>query len=126
MVVYEHIALECDTVEHAKMLYEEVFGCSFVKSFDLAKEFVEQVFSVKKDVKALVYEAETGIFEVFITGKRIIPNSFSHVCISVDDMNKFFLRCETIGLNPYTVQKNKKSYCFVRDMIGNLFEVKEK
>jgi catechol 2,3-dioxygenase-like lactoylglutathione lyase family enzyme len=126
MVVLEHIALECDTVDHAKMLYEDVFACSFVKSFDLPKDFVEQVFSVNKEIKALVYKAETGIYEVFITGKKSIPNSFSHVCISVDDMKDFSVRCDAIGLKPYTVQKNKKSYWFVRDMIGNLFEVKEK
>lgn len=129
MVVLEHVAIECDTINHAKQLYEDVLGCLLLKSFDLSKEFTEQVFSLKKEVKALVYKAETGIYEVFITGesrKEHPSKGFSHICISVDNINEFFVCCEEHGLEPFTVEKNKKAYYFFRDMNGNLFEVKEK
>ena len=126
MVHVEHIALECDSVEHAKMIYEDVFQCSFVRSFDLSEDFSEQVFSIKKAVSAFVYQAKSGIFEVFVTGVTTVTSGFGHVCISVPNMAEFFTQCEKNGLKPYTVNKNEKSYVFVRDMVGNLFEVKSR
>lgn len=126
MVHLEHIALECDTVQHAKMVYEDVFQCSFLRSFDLSKDFSKEVFSIEKEVTALVYQAESGMFEVFVTGTKKVSGGFGHVCISVPDMNMFLDQCNKSGLNPYTVKKNEKSYVFVRDMVGNLFEVKSK
>ncbi|MDG6219657.1 MAG: VOC family protein, partial [Candidatus Thermoplasmatota archaeon] len=111
MVVLEHVAIECDTVDHAKQFYENVLGCSLAKSFDLPIEFTEQVFSLKKEVKALVYKGEIGIFEVFITeesGNKTLVKGFSHVCISVDNIKEFFVHCEENGLRPFTVEKNKK------------------
>lgn len=124
MVHLEHIALECDTIQHAKMVYEDIFQCSFLKSFVLSKDFAKEVFSIKKEVTVLVFQAESGMFEVFVTGNTKVLNRFEHVCISVSDMNVFFNQCHKNGLKPYTVKKNEKSYAFVRDMVGNLFEVK--
>jgi catechol 2,3-dioxygenase-like lactoylglutathione lyase family enzyme len=126
MVGIEHVALECDSIEHAQMLYEDVFQCSLERSFELPSEFADQVFSVKKNVKAFVYKADNNIFEVFITNIKDVSNGFSHVCISVNNMTDFFSRCKKNDLNLYTVRKNEKQYVFLRDMIGNLFEVKEK
>jgi len=125
MVRINHIALECDTREHAKMVFEDVFQCSLLRSFEVPSEFAEKVFSIKKEVTALVYQAENSVFEIFITGVKIISKDFSHVCIEVSDMDEFFSRCDTIGLKPYIVTKNQKQYVFVRDIVGNLFEVKE-
>ena len=117
MVSIEHIALE--------WLYETLFQCSFVKSFSLPSDFAYQVFSVKKEVDAFVYKAESGIFEVFITGETTKRASCQHVCISVKSVEEFLSRCKQVGLEPYTVAKNEKTYVFMRDMVGNLFEIKE-
>lgn len=126
MVDIEHVAIECDSIEHAKMVYENVFQCSLERSFDLGKEFSEKVFSIRSDVKALVYKAENNMFEVFITDRQVVSNGFSHVCISIRDMNDFFNRCKKNDLKPYIVRKNEKEYVFLRDMVGNLFEVKKR
>lgn len=124
LVSLEHVALECDTKEHAIQLYERLFECLLLKSFSLPQEFVEQVFFVKKTVEVYVYRSTSGIFEVFITGKRKQNRGCQHVCIGVKNMIDFTDRCEQIGLIPYTKTKGEKEYVFINDMIGNIFEIK--
>ncbi len=125
MVSIEHVALECDTKEHAIMLYERVFDCTLVKNFSLSEEFVEQVFSVHKSVDVLVYRSSSGVFEVFITGVRKQELNCQHICIGVPDMERFVSSCKLVGLEPYTVIKAEKKYTFLRDMVGNVFEIKD-
>ncbi len=124
MVSLEHVALECDTKEHMIQLYEDVFECSLLKRFSLTKEYVEQIFSVKKAVDVYVYQSISGIFEVFIIEKRNRNQGCRHVCIGVKNMIDFTNRCKKIGLIPYTRTKNEKKYVFIQDTVGNIFEIK--
>jgi len=121
----EHVALECDTLEHAIMLFEKVFDCTLMKSFSLSEDFVEQVFFVRKKVDVYVYKCSSGVFEVFITGVGKHELSCQHICIGVPDMARFVSSCKNIGLEPYTIIRNEKKYTFLRDMVGNVFEIKE-
>ncbi|MFH1013790.1 MAG: hypothetical protein V1769_04705 [Thermoplasmatota archaeon] len=125
MVSIEHIALECDTLDHAIMLFEKVFDCTLVKSFSLSEDFVEQVFSVHKSVDVHVYRSSFGVFEVFITGVVKHEISCQHICIGIPDMARFVSSCKNVGLEPYTIIRNEKQYTFLRDMVGNVFEIKE-
>lgn len=125
-VSLEHVALECDTKEHAALLYETLFGCSVLKTFSLPKEFTKQVFSINKAIDVIVYQSTNGIFEVFITENKKQKHDYYHVCIGVKNIDEFTNRCKAIGIVPFIRAKGEKQYVFIQDMVGNLFEIKLK
>jgi catechol 2,3-dioxygenase-like lactoylglutathione lyase family enzyme len=125
MVAIEHVALECDTIDHAKQLYEDLFGCKLVKKFVLSASLSQEVFSINQPIDVVVYSSSSGIFEIFITGKTDELAGFRHVCISVKDIESFLYDCEQLHIETIIVEKNEKRYVFLRDTIGNIFEIKQ-
>jgi len=125
MVAIEHVALECDTIDHAKQLYEDLFRCTTVKTFVLSSLLSQQIFSVNNPVEVVVYNSCSGVFEVFITGGKKEPSGFQHVCISVNDIESFLNDCERLHFKTIIVEKNNKRYVFLHDLVGNVFEIKQ-
>ena len=62
--------------------------------------------------------------EVFIHPFSHTP-SYVHLCVGVTDKTVFIDRCAATGLAPYEVTKGEKHLLFVRDFVGNLYEIKE-
>ena len=91
----------------------------------LTPKLAKQIFGIKEDVLALSYENENTRFEVFIT-EQLTKNRFEHTCIIINNKEEFIQRCKKHGIQPNLVEKDDKTYLFVRDFSNNLYEVKEK
>lgn len=125
MVAIEHIALECNSLDNAKLLYEDLFGCTLVKTFVLSSALSNEVFSINRTVDVVVYKSCSGVFEVFITEREQRISGFQHICISVKDIESFLNDCKRLKFETITIEKNGKRYVFLRDTIGNVFEIKK-
>lgn len=121
--VVQHVAVECDSQEHAERFFSELLGLPKVKSTLLSKELSVEIFGIGEDVRFDFYAEGTTRFEVFISQRQRQP-TYAHVCIEVDDKDDFVLRCRHQGLEPFFVDKDGKQLLFVRDYSGNLYEIK--
>ena len=120
----EHIGLQCSNKDEAILFFQEVCGFSLMKSFELNNELSKKIFSIDKSIDVLVFKKKGVYFEIFINQSGCDKN-YSHVCLSVGNLDKFFETCKLHGLKPFSVMKNEKELFFVRDFSENLYEVKK-
>ncbi|MFW9896792.1 MAG: VOC family protein [Candidatus Thorarchaeota archaeon] len=97
---------------------------SDIKSSDLMEKF----FGVKTDVHTILYGNNNVEFEVFITEKKEkAKDTFTHPCIAVNNRDGFLNKAISLGLPTIKVYRKESNsyYLFVKDLFGNLFEIKE-
>lgn len=124
-VTVHHVALQCRDRQGAVDFFTRVLGLQLVKSFFLSRELSAEIFNVDEKVEVLVFENQDVYFEVFIS-ERLIDPGFTHVCVSVSDVELFLDRCKQVGVESFFVEKGGKQLLFVRDVDGNLFEIKKR
>ncbi|MDY6865967.1 MAG: hypothetical protein SVY15_08380, partial [Halobacteriota archaeon] len=73
------------------------------------------------------YKDDEVHFEIFLFEKSEPTFGFNHVCISVSDREGFIDRCVEMGIEFTKLPKGDDDiFLFVKDLDGNIFEVKEK
>ena len=128
MVLIKHVALCMDSKDHARSFYQDVLHAELVKEFFISSSLVKDIFSMdieEEILSVMVFEVENMLFEIFIHDK-LVPSSFNHVCISVDDLKGFIKQCRKLNLAVLNIKKEEKILVFIKDYSGNLFEIKVK
>ena len=119
-----HAAIHSDTIDHAHRFFHSILGLNQIKKFSLTTDLSQKIFSLNQPVDVIVYGNENIQIEVFIAPDIPQP-SYEHLCIKVPSKEDFIVRCNTVGLQPYFVDKGDKQLLFVRDFSHNLYEIKE-
>jgi catechol 2,3-dioxygenase-like lactoylglutathione lyase family enzyme len=120
-----HIAILYSDRKKAETFFIKILGLKFNKTFTLSKELSNNIFNINEEVSVDVYRNNDSYFEVFITKLRT-EHSYEHICIEVDDKEKFVKTCKKYKIKPKYVKKSDKYLLFIRDFSGNLYEIKEK
>lgn len=115
-------------MENTDLFYGRLLGLERTEPKTLPREMAEALFGVETDLTIVYYQDENNQFELFIhpdlkcfNGAR---GNVSHDCIQVDDKDGFVEKCEKSGCEALQVPKGDKVLIFVKDLDGNLFEVK--
>lgn len=117
-----------DSRDHAIQFYVNLLNAYLVKEFQISRDLVQRIFAIeteREDLSVMVFEIENQQFEVFITSEKR-DNCFDHICISVENVKAFIHLCQKMDLEVSFVPKGEKELIFVKDFVGNLFEIKEK
>jgi hypothetical protein len=118
-----HVAVECASELHADCFFTTILRIPKVKNTMLSKELSAAIFKIDKSVSFNTYDDGKTRFEVFINPDRN-EQIYVHTCIEVDNKNDFISRCKDQGLDPFFINKDGKELLFVRDLSGNLYEIK--
>ena len=117
-----HIALTYENREEADIFFNKILGLKLIKSSILSEKLTEEIFKIKKETVIDVYSNDSSYFEIFIS-KVKNKHIFDHICIKVDDKERFIKKCEENKIKPICIKKGEKTLLFVKDYAGNLFEV---
>jgi len=120
-----HVALQYSDKNKAEVFFKKILGLNLIKTFNLSEELSEEIFNLKEKVEAVVYGDENTVFEVFINSQNG-DHGYEHVCIEINDKEKFVKRCKENNIEPLFIKKGDRVLLFIRDFMGNLFEIKEK
>jgi catechol 2,3-dioxygenase-like lactoylglutathione lyase family enzyme len=128
VVELKHVALTIDSKKHAVQFYEQVLDGKLVREFEISSDLVTQIFSitVSDKIPVMVFDVNLVQFEIFIVDDQKFADRFDHVCISVNDVNEFKKQCLTYGLPVSVIPKGEKELVFIKDFVGNLFEIKQR
>ena len=121
----QHVALQYSDSEKADIFFTKILGLELQKEFSLSEDLSNEIFQIKERVDIRIYGNEYVKFEIFISQK---PKNigFDHICIEMQDQEKFIGRCKKFDIKPIFVKKGEKTLLFVKDFSNNLFEIKEK
>lgn len=128
MIRYVHSGLGSVSIEHTDLFYGQLLGLERTEPRILPRETAEALFGVETDLTMVYYQNEHSQFELLVhpdlksfNGAR---GNVSHDCIQVADKEGFVEECAESGCPVMRVPKADKVLTFVRDLDGNLFEVR--
>ena len=128
MIRYVHSGLGSVSIENTDLFYGQLLGLERTEPKTLPRKTAEALFGVETDLTMVYYQDENSQFELFVhpdlksfNGAR---GNVSHHCIQVEDKDVFVEECEKSGCRVSQVPKGDKVLTFVKDLDGNLFEVK--
>jgi catechol 2,3-dioxygenase-like lactoylglutathione lyase family enzyme len=119
-----HIALTYENRKEAEIFFNKILGLKLTKSSILSEKLTEDIFKIKKETVIDVYSNDYSYFEIFISNVKN-KNIFDHICIKVDDKERFIKKCKENKIKPIHIKKGEKTLLFVKDYAGNLFEIIE-
>jgi extradiol dioxygenase family protein len=126
-MLLNHVALVNATEEQAGRFYGEFLELEKTREYTVTSELAEQLFSLNRDIKAVVYEKDNIRFEIFIYPDSIpAPSEIRHTALFVDDLSAFLERAGRFQVKHIIGKIPEKTVHFITDYSGNLIEVKQK
>ena len=122
-----HVALTCSAEENADRLFVELLGLKKSEPKRLAPALAAAIFGTDAELVIINYLNDRIHFEVFIGGRPPGPvGRLDHVCLEVEEVETFLQRCRGLGMKVVQVPRGDALLTFIRDLDGNLFEIKGK
>jgi catechol 2,3-dioxygenase-like lactoylglutathione lyase family enzyme len=125
MMRLHHAALISSSEANADKFYEGILELRKIKTSLLTNNLAVEIFNMDVKCPLILYGNQDFAIEVFVTNQ--IPDKkapFTHLCLEVEDREKFLTRCRSNGLEVNLIAKGDSQICFVQDFDGNLFEIK--
>jgi methylmalonyl-CoA/ethylmalonyl-CoA epimerase len=125
-MLLNHVGIINESEEKATRFYHGLLGFEKTREFVVSTELAEQLFSVPKDIKVLVFERGGIKIEVFICPECRQPfPDYSHIGFLLDDFQSMKETAQEMGV--LVVGKtDQKTVYFLKDFSGNLIEIKPK
>ena len=128
MIRYVHSGLGSVSIAHTDLFYGRLLGLERTEPRTLPRETAEALFGVETDLTMVYYQDANSQFELFVHPDLASFNgargNVSHDCIQIEDKEAFVEECEKSGCQVLQLPKGNKVLTFVKDLDGNLFEVK--
>jgi catechol 2,3-dioxygenase-like lactoylglutathione lyase family enzyme len=120
-----HVALVASSEEHADRFYQGILKLNKIKTSQLTGDLAVKIFGVDIACPFVLYSDDHMAFEIFITDRIPAVNTpLNHVCLQVDDREAFMAACRAEGAEVILIPRGDYHLCFVKDLDGNLFEIK--
>jgi catechol 2,3-dioxygenase-like lactoylglutathione lyase family enzyme len=121
----QHVALQYTDSKKADIFFTKILGLTLEKEFCLSEDLSDRIFGIKENVDIKIYGDKQIKFEIFFSQK---PKNigFEHICIEIQDKERFIERCNKYDIKPIFVKKGEKILLFIKDYADNLFEIKER
>lgn len=125
-VIINHAGIVNSDEAQAISFYRDFLGLDKTREFIVAPELSQQLFSISQEIRVLVFEKNGMKIEVFISpGFLQSSQTFSHIGLTVDDLDGFLARAKRNGIGVITGKHKEKTVFFIKDFSGNLIEVKQ-
>ncbi|MCP4268178.1 MAG: VOC family protein [Candidatus Brocadiaceae bacterium] len=121
-----HVGIINKCEEQALKFYGEFLGLKKTKEMLLVQELSEQLFSVSKEIKVVVFENEELKIEIFISDFQPENPNFTHFGIMVDSLPEITERAGQFNADLIIGKHKDKTVYFLKDFSGNIIEVKQK
>ncbi len=120
-----HVALNIQSEEELIDFYQNILGFYFEYQFNMPTELADTIFEVKKQVNVFLYKREDIHLELFVHSENTTL-SFAHICMEVTDRESIAAKCEQSSYPVIRIKRiDKHDILFVKDKVGNIFELKE-
>ncbi len=122
----QHVGLVCYSEEKADLFFKDILGLEKGEKKFLDEDLAEKIFFIKTSFEIINYTDASSRFEVLIPEDGSVANPekpVAHLCIKVDNMDEFLVKCKDMGVSVNRVPKGDRFLVFVTDFSNNIFEV---
>ena len=119
-----HVGIANESEEKAVKFYQGLLGFKKTREFVVSSDLSEQLFSVSKEIKVLVFERDGVKIEVFICPECRRPDSdYSHTGLLIDNFPALKEKAREMGIL-VEGKAGEKTVYFLKDFSGNMIEIK--
>jgi len=123
-MLLNHVGIANESEEKAVRFYHGLLGFEKTREFVVSTKLSEQLFSVSREIKVLVFERAGIKLEVFICPECKPPSpDYSHIGFLLDNFHAIKEKAQEMGV--FIVGRtDEKTVYFLKDFSGNLIEIK--
>ncbi len=127
-MLLNHVGIINESEEKAVRFYHDFLGLEKTREFVVSTKLSEQLFSVSHEIKVLVFERDSIKLEVFICPEysRQPSPDYGHIGLLVDDLQAIKEKAQKTGVELIVGRTEEKTVYFLKDLSGNLIEIKQK
>lgn len=124
-MILRHAALTCSSEKKSDRFYKDLLGLEKSEPKILPESLAKAIFNVDAQLPMINYRNDQVHFEIFITRQPVNTNrQIAHVCLEVDALQHFLKKCHDLDVKVSQIPKGDRTFTFIRDFDGNLFEIK--
>ncbi|MBW7899081.1 Glyoxalase-like domain protein [Candidatus Brocadiaceae bacterium B188] len=121
-----HVCITNKNEEQAIRFYQDFLGLEKTREILLPPELSEQLFSLSREIKALVFEKPGLKVEVFISDFQHANPNFTHFGLILDNFAEITEKAQRSHVELVLGKHKEKTVYFLKDFSGNLIEIKQK
>ncbi|GJQ24689.1 MAG: VOC family protein [Planctomycetia bacterium] len=121
-----HVGITNKNEEQAIRFYQDFLGLEKTREILLPPELSEQLFSLSREIKALVFEKPGLKVEVFISDFQHANPNFTHFGLMLDNFAEITEKAQRSHVEIILGKHKEKTVYFLKDFSGNLIEIKQK
>ncbi len=121
-----HACVTVSSAARAQQVFAELFGLPMVKKFEVGADLCATLFGFPGEATVHVYDAGPAALEVFVC--HDMPqtrSSYDHVCVELADRAAVLDDAQARGMEVRRFRKDGKDVVMLRDLDGNLYELKQ-
>jgi methylmalonyl-CoA/ethylmalonyl-CoA epimerase len=126
-MLLNHVGIINENEDKAVRFYHDLLGFEKTREFLVSPGLSEQLFSISREIKVLVFERDGIKLEVFICPecRQPLPD-YRHVGLLLDDFQEIKEKAKKTGAELIVGRTAEKTVYFLKDFSGNLIEIKKK
>jgi len=126
-MLLNHTGIVNASKEQTEKFYGDFLELEKSREYVVPAGLSEQLFKIKNDIQAVVYEKDNIRFEIFIYPDSVpASNEIRHTALFVDDLAAFLDRAVQFQVEHIIGKTSEKTVHFIKDYSGNMIEVKQK
>lgn len=125
-MLLNHIGVANRSREDALKFYRDFLGLPLTREVTVPGELSEQLFSIPRGIPMLVFEKDGTKIEVFICAECGQPASdIKHFGLSLKNFQEVIEGARQAGIELIIGRTKEKTVYFLKDLSGNLIEIKQ-
>ena len=119
-----HIGITVKNVSEVKNFYQDILGMEILKQFTINSELSNLIFQINEETEVFLMQKDNLILELFIH-ENTVPKQYNHICVDVQSRNDLIEKTKKYNYTCKIIPWKNFNLVFIKDRLGNNFEVKE-
>jgi len=126
-MLLNHVGVINTKREDALRFYKDFLGFDLTREVSVSRDLSQQLFAVAIDIPMMVFEKDAVKIEVFIYPESKQPSpDIKHFGLLLENFSEVIEKAPGAGIELITGKTKDKTVYFIKDLSGNLIEVKQK
>jgi len=119
----EHIGITISDNQEINAFYQNILAFELTKTFELNAVLSEKIFGMSKIVSVYVMQRNDITLEIFVH-PEVSAQKYNHICLSTKDRESIYKKAIVHHYLCVRIKRDQWDMVFIKDKIGNLFEIK--
>jgi catechol 2,3-dioxygenase-like lactoylglutathione lyase family enzyme len=124
-MLLHHVGIFNKDEHQAVAFYHDFLGMEKEREYVVTPELSQQLFSVDRETKVVTFAKGNVKVEVFLCTEFDLPRpNMPHFCLYLENFSEVLESARSSGIDVISGKKEDKTVYFLKDLSGNMIEIK--